>query len=107
MPFSDPVTGKVFVNLSEIAERWGSTVASVLRYHVGSGRMSSRRAGRAHYVAVSDLQGYEARLLSSLRARYDAAKVRFSQPLPMLPIATPSNTAPKRAPAGPVTVEKV
>lgn len=82
VPFEDPSTGRIFVNLTEIAQRWRTTVASVLRYHVGVGRLMTTRAGRAHYVSVDDLARYEEKLKEAARRRYEEQRDRLSQPLP-------------------------
>jgi hypothetical protein len=77
-----PVTnheGDVFLNLTEIAERWGVTVSSIQRYHVGSGRLATRRDGKSHLVPVRDLRTYEARLIGEAKERIAKERSRLER----------------------------
>jgi hypothetical protein len=79
--------GQVFLNLSEIADRWGITAAAVARYHVGGDRMPSRRHGRAILVLAQDLADYEELVAAELeqRIRDDMERLqRFNEPIPVL-----------------------
>lgn len=83
-----PVTNaksEVFLNLSEIAIRWGLTVGAIQKYHVGSGRLVTRRSGKSHLVLVEDLARYEKRIAMDLmdRIEQDTERLeRLSVPLP-------------------------
>ena len=67
--FIDPKTGRTFLNLTEIASRWGVTIASVLRYHLGTDKLSGIRVGNAHYVDVDQLSKYEATLVEKIKKK--------------------------------------
>lgn len=67
------------MNLTEIAERWGVTVSSVQRYHVGNRRMRTVREGRSHLVLVRDLRRYEAKLIEEATERIEKEKMRLSR----------------------------
>jgi len=58
-----------YVYLSWIAQRWGISLSSVLRNHVGPGKLLTRRHGRGLLVSLDDLSRYEARLRVALRTR--------------------------------------
>lgn len=85
-----PVTNQqseVFLNLSEIAHRWGLTLGAVLKYHVGDGRLTTRRHGKSHLVLVQDLAKYEKRIAADLadRIEQDTERLkRLKTPLPSL-----------------------
>lgn len=67
------------MNLTEIAERWGVTVSSVQRYHVGNRRMRTVREGRSHLVLVRDLRRYEAKLIEEATERIEKEKERLER----------------------------
>lgn len=85
-----PVTnrqGEVFLNLTEIARRWGISVSNILRTHVGDGRLTTLRHGRSHLVLVQDIARYEKRIASDLmnRIEQDTERLeRLSVPLPSM-----------------------
>lgn len=77
--------GQVFFNLSEIAERWGTSVATVLRFHVQNNKLKTIRHGKAHLVTRNDLDDYEKRVRLDIQARIDSDMERLKRlhtPLP-------------------------
>ncbi len=84
MPFRDPRTGAVYYNLTEIARRWGQSVATVLRYHVQPKLLPTIPAGRARWVSARDLAAYERKLrvlVEAKIAKYNRFLERLDAPL--------------------------
>ena len=78
---------QVFMNLSEIATRWGITTAAVAKYHVGPGRMPTRRSGQSRLVLVQDLAAYEKIVASDIERRINEDMNRLERlalPIPSL-----------------------
>lgn len=76
---------RAFFNLSEIAERWGTSVATVLRHHVQNEKLMTVRQGKAHLVKREDLIAHEVEIRNALQARIqeDIEKLRrLDAPLP-------------------------
>lgn len=90
MPRIDVKSGEIYFSASEIAERWGCGLDTVLRRDIEAGNLRSTRIGRAHWVSAADLEAYEERLGRQLAKEIKARqavldRLRLNKPTALRP----------------------
>jgi len=73
MPFHDAKSGTIYLNATEVSERWEITPSTMTRY-LKKGKLRSKRVGRTVWILADDLIAYEKKIIEELEHKLNLLK---------------------------------